>query len=89
MLVTPPKAQHRPKFGAASLARHILAAQGIAIPIWRAGERQAVETRIRDHDVSGTGRQTVGRRMQGITTMVQIWQRGHCLKDRPEQLPPS
>jgi len=38
---------------------------------------------MRDHDVSGTGRQTVGRMMLSITTMVPTWQCGHSRNDCP------
>ena len=39
-------------------------------PAWRALRVCAVGTSLLGHDVSGTGRQTVGRMMLSITTMV-------------------
>jgi hypothetical protein len=50
----------------------------------------AVGKPISDHDVSGTGWQTLGdrareggRAMQSITTMVPVWQCGHSRNDCP------
>jgi hypothetical protein len=42
----------------------------VPAPAWRALRACAVGTSLLGHDVSGTGRQTVGRMMLSITTMV-------------------
>ena len=42
----------------------------VPAPAWRALRVCAVGTWLLGHDVSGTGRQTVGRMMLSITTMV-------------------
>ena len=55
----------------------------IRAPIWRVVRFDKVGTAILDHDVSGAGWQTVGRAMQSITTMVPVWQCGHCRNDCP------
>jgi hypothetical protein len=52
-------------------------------PIWRVVRPRAVGTSILDHDVFGTGWQTMGRAMQSITIIVPVWQCGHSRKDRP------
>ncbi|MDT7815564.1 MAG: hypothetical protein QOJ42_5480 [Acidobacteriaceae bacterium] len=52
-------------------------------PTWRANPLHAIGTPILGHDVSGTGRQTLGRAMQSITTMMPVWQCGHSRRDRP------
>ena len=41
-------------------------------PAWRALRVRAVGTSLLGHDVSGTSRQTVGRMMLSITTMVPV-----------------
>ena len=42
----------------------------VSAPAWRTLRVCAVGTSLLGHDVSGTGRQTVGRMMLAITTMV-------------------
>src|ERR1700726_1931678 len=44
-------------------------AASVPAPAWRALRACAVGTSLLGHDVSGTGRQTVGRMMLSITTM--------------------
>ena len=50
-------------------------------PNWGMIRLHAVGTLIPDHDVSGTGRQTLGRAMQSTTTMMPVWQCGHSRND--------
>jgi len=59
--------------------------RGASVPtlVWRSIRRRAVGTSIPGHDVSGTGRQTLGRAMQPITTIMPVWQCGHARNDRP------
>jgi hypothetical protein len=52
-------------------------------PASRGLRLRAVGTPVSDHDVSGTGWQSLGRLTQPITTMMPVWQHGHSLKDRP------
>ena len=51
--------------------------------IWWTIRLHEVETPIPDHDVSGTGWQTLGRAKQSITTMIPVWQCGHSRNDSP------
>jgi hypothetical protein len=53
------------------------------VPILIRQALHAVGMPIVDHDVSGTGWQTLGRAMQSITTMVPVWQCGHSRNDCP------
>jgi hypothetical protein len=66
-------------FGAARGRR----SPSVSTPIRRVVWRHAVGQLIADHDVSGTGWQTLGRAMQSITTMVPVWQCGHARNDWP------
>jgi hypothetical protein len=52
-------------------------------PIFQAVRLRAERTSWRAHDVSGTGRQTSGRAMQPITTMMPVRQCGHSRNDCP------
>src|ERR1700759_5724964 len=44
-----------------------------AHPIWQTIRLRAVGASILGHDVSGTGRQILGRAMQSVTTMMPVW----------------
>src|SRR5208337_4331051 len=55
----------------------------VATAVRRAVRWRAVGASIPGHDVSGAGRQTLGRAMQSITTMMPVWQCGHARNDRP------
>jgi hypothetical protein len=53
------------------------------IPTWRAIPVHAGGEWVSGHDVSGAGKQTLGRAMQSITTMMPTWQCGHARNDSP------
>jgi hypothetical protein len=55
----------------------------VGVPVWQVVWLHAVGALIPGHDVSRIGRQTLGRAMQSITTMIPVWQCGHSRNDCP------